>query len=966
MLPSPLKCFYGLIILARVLLAEEWSETSTFACVAPNDKWTFCNPKLSVEDRVRDLISRINDTDKANLLTARGTGGKGKHMQALPALGVPAYYWGTNCLHSLNTHECVTNSTGHKVCPSNFPSGPSFGAAFDRSLISRMATIVGQELRAMVKLGKGITPAASLDCWGPVINMNRDPRWGRNGEGGTEDAYAMGELAHSWTSGFQSPRKSLLNSSRTLLQGVLTLKHMSVNSVENTAPFRRQSFDANAKYGVNPFVLADYYLRPFKRAIQGADARGVMCSYNSVMGVPTCLSELMRDEREQWGFQGYVTSDSDSVNNAFNQHHYVRTGEEAVALALTKGQCDINSGDTYNKYLSKAIEQKVHNVSMTDVDRALFNTFKQRFDLGLFDPEASYEWPTADDVGTSESWALTLRASQEGIVLLRNDAQVLPLRKGTTVAVVGPHAKAQEVMMQPYPFRTFCASGKMDCIASPFDAIAAINGETNTQVAEGCDLFETSQAGFSAALALAKAADVVVLTLGIETCGMNPAHNLNPRSKHRCYQAGETDTYVFPDQYLELESHDRTTIQLPEVQQAFAAKVLALGKPTVIVLMNAGAVAMDTFLPKDHPAPLAIIEAFYPGPRGGEALAQGIFGLHNRWGRMPYTIYPANFTAEADMLEHDLRIAPGRTYRYNRNPTFSFGQGLSLTSWKVQVDGSTAPDCLRSLRTNLANEPCKVSLKVSNVGSLTGDIVIMAYFKNQKVATGIQRRQLDGKQLLTPLKQLFDFTRLVDVGAGASAVVTFDITAADLAEVNASSGDLISEAGDFLLSFEDGGANSLNLAAEVLGTPIVLEAFPHITPPAPSPPGPPPAARDTIQRDGKLEAGDSLTSASGTAVLEMQKNDGNLVLYSNSPTRGTKTAVWSTGLTHDHPGAHLTLQGSDGNLVLRGSDHTALWSTGTNKGAVKAVLGDDCNLVVLDSNSKTLWSTKTNCVSIVV
>ena len=179
-------------------------------------------------------------------------------MQSLPELGVPAYYWGTNCLHSLNGGSCVTNSKNETRCPSNFPSGPSFGATFNRKLIQEMANVVGQELRAQLALGLSHN---SLDCWGPVVNLNRDPRWGRNGEGGTEDAYAMGELAKAWTLGFQAPRPSLQNASRSLLQGVITLKHMAVNSLENTAPFTRHSFDANQTYGVDNFVLADYYLR---------------------------------------------------------------------------------------------------------------------------------------------------------------------------------------------------------------------------------------------------------------------------------------------------------------------------------------------------------------------------------------------------------------------------------------------------------------------------------------------------------------------------------------------------------------------------------------------------------------------------------------------------------------------------------------------------------------------------------
>ena len=182
-----------------------------------------------------------------------GRGGNGHQLQALPALGVPGYYWGTNCLHSLNGGYCVNNSKGEQRCPTNFPSGPSFGATFDRDLIHQMANAIGVELRASMVNGMSNPAAAkppSLDCWGPVVNLNRDPRWGRNGEGGTEDAYAMGELAAAWTHGFQAPRPSKSNPDHMLYQGIITLKHMAVNSLENTFPWTRHNFDANETFGV--------------------------------------------------------------------------------------------------------------------------------------------------------------------------------------------------------------------------------------------------------------------------------------------------------------------------------------------------------------------------------------------------------------------------------------------------------------------------------------------------------------------------------------------------------------------------------------------------------------------------------------------------------------------------------------------------------------------------------------------
>ena len=815
---------------------------SPFGCLPPHDHYPFCDVALPVAARVRDLLSRIDDAVKPNLMTARGRGGSGQQLQALPELGVPGYYWGTNCLHSLNGGSCVRDPASNSTrCPTNFPSGPSFAATFDRGLIRRMAAAIGVELRAMVALGVG---KPSLDCWGPVVNLNRDPRWGRNGEGGAEDAYLMGELASQWTQGFQAPRSSL-NASRKepLLQGVITLKHMAVNSLENTFPFTRHSFDANATFGVSPFVLSDYYLRPFRAAIKDGGARGIMCSYNAVLGKPTCLSPLMRNARAAWGFAGYVTSDSDSVHDAYDAHRYPPphpTAIKATALALRDGQCDVNSGDTYNDNLLLAVALRSEGLEMSDVDRALFNAFKQRFDLGLMDPKASYAWPTAADVGSPQSAALSLRASQESIVLLRNDAGLLPVRPGRRIAVVGPHAFARKVLVQPYPFSPFCPDNTEDCLVTPFEAIAALNPNASsdaawTRAAQGCDLFLPSKAGFGAALALAREADVVVLGLGIETCGMDPTHNLNPHAhggkKGTCFQEKMTPGYVFPDAYLELEAHDRTTIDLPPIQHEFAAAILALRKPTVIFLMNAGAVAIDAEVAAAS-APLAVIEAFYPGPHGGSALAQGIMGTMNAWGRLPYTIYRSNWTAAAAMTEHDLRVPPGRTYRYAapEDVLFPFGAGLSLSRFEL---AGQAPACLAQLRTTAPDEPCAVTVTVDNVGGLDGDAVVLAYFQVARSAAEWARRRGNGgrdprgNRLLQPQKQLFDFARVRDIKAGSRAAITFQITAAALAEVDEATGDLVSEPGRAVLMFDDGsGDPPLQMAAQTAGARRVLEPFP--------------------------------------------------------------------------------------------------------------------------------------------
>ena len=243
----------------------------TPACSKPFDSFPFCNTSLSVDDRIEDLLKRIPDETKPNLLTARG----GPHgLQNYSEIGVPPYYFGTNCLHSVGA-PCTPDGR----CPTNFPSGPSMAATFDREVIKGAADIVGRELRALYNLGV----AKGLDCWGPVINLNRDPRWGRNGEGGSEDPFLMGQLAASWTEGFQQGRAV---DSAGYLQGVLTLKHYVANSLDNTIVPDDITIDGQhytkgsqvTRTNVNvdvPNYMLQEYLAAFRSAAK-AGAKGMM------------------------------------------------------------------------------------------------------------------------------------------------------------------------------------------------------------------------------------------------------------------------------------------------------------------------------------------------------------------------------------------------------------------------------------------------------------------------------------------------------------------------------------------------------------------------------------------------------------------------------------------------------------------------------------------------------------------
>jgi hypothetical protein len=261
------------------------------ACTGNYSHFPFCNASMSLDERINDLLSRIPDERKPDVLTAR-------NPTPFESIGVPTYYWGTNCIQSVENGahgespknlRCVDGK-----CASHFPSPPGWMASFDAELMKEMAIVFGRELRAFYNLGA----AKGLDCWGPVINLNRDPRWGRNGEAGAEDPHLMGLYATAFTDGFQRGRpeeRSATNPSYTVhgqqgvqdgggggkllgasapaqfFQGVATLKHFDANSLEGDGKSgpNRHNFDVQ----VDNYTLADAYFPAFKVGIQQAGAR---------------------------------------------------------------------------------------------------------------------------------------------------------------------------------------------------------------------------------------------------------------------------------------------------------------------------------------------------------------------------------------------------------------------------------------------------------------------------------------------------------------------------------------------------------------------------------------------------------------------------------------------------------------------------------------------------------------------
>lgn len=784
----------SLLVLQGALAQPSYYDAGVSACVPGGgyDHFPFCDVSLPIDDRVKDLVSRIDDADKPNLLTARGHL-KNRGRQALPKLGVPSYYWGSNCIHSSMSANCTKDGR----CSTSFPSGPSWAATFDRDLMQGMANVVGRETRAFFNMGNFTDNGMNgmgLDCWGPVLNMNRDPRWGRNGEGGTEDPYLMGVLGKSWTTGLQKGD----GREKRFIQVAVTLKHFDANSLEGGSVADKFFTRHNVSANISKYLLADYYWPAFKASIRDADAKGVMCSYNSVNGRPTCTDPLMKAAREAWGFSGYVTSDSDAIGDAYvkSGHQFVKTAAEASCLGVKDGQCDIDSGNTYYDSLLDGVKEG--HCTMKDVDRALFNTFRVRFELGLFDPVHDQPlWKLgASDIQTDADKALNLRAAQSSLVLLQNSKNVLPLNPGQKVAVIGPHANASMALIQ-VDTGAVCPDAANDrwqnsrnsdesafgCVMTPYAAIKSMNAGGETHFAAGTGLFNNISGGFEGALSLAQQSDVVVLGLGITERGS---------------QGGSA--------YNEREAHDRDSIDLPTVQKQLAKALIALGKPTVVFLLNGGMVAADELLHDSQEKPVALIEAFYPGMEGARALAQSMFGQANRWGKMPYTVYTHDWTKSNSMLDHD--VTHKRTYRYGADAVIPFGFGLSLTKFTLQLQASPGDQIdIRESKT--------YTVVVSNKGPLDGDEVVMAYFHPIKV--GLPQH---------PVKSLFDFKR-VTVAAGHQTTVSFVVTQ-DTIILATADGDLVRAPGDYKLTFENGVGQVLNAELQLTGNQVVVDPFPTV------------------------------------------------------------------------------------------------------------------------------------------
>ena len=582
----------------------------------------------------------------------------------------------------------------------------------------------------------------------PMVDIARDPRWGRVMEGAGEDPYLGSCIARARVQGFQG--KKLGDTDAVMA----CAKHFAAYGAA-IGGRDYNSVDMSLR------TLWEVYLPPF-RAAEAAGAATFMTSFNDLNGIPaTGNAYLLRDVlKEKWGFKGFVVSDWGAVGEMI-PHGFVKDSREAALAAVTAG-CDMDmESRSYIRELAGLVREG--KVSVALIDDAVRRILTKKFELGLFEDPYRY----SDAARAAKQWnnAAHLDAgrvmAEKSIVLLRNEGQLLPLKKGGTIALIGPLVRS---VRENLGFWSFDWPDDSSRIVSPWEGISEKAGNgTKLLYASGCGLTDTSRAGFAEAVEVARQADVVIMDVG-ETRDM----------------AGEAKS--------------RSNIHLPGVQEELIRAIQATGKP-VVVMISAGRPLVFGWTAEHVPA---ILYTWWLGTEAGKAMADVLFGDYNPSGKLPMSfprsegqipIYYAHFsTGRPAKNESDVFYVSAYTDLHN-DPQYPFGYGLSFTSFSYS-------DLTLSASSFKPGGSLTATVTLTNTGRYDGRETVQWYIRD-KVGSVVR-----------PVKELKGFQQ-VDLKAGESKKISFTIKADDLRFYNDKL-QYIFEPGDFTVYV---GGNSRDVKA---------------------------------------------------------------------------------------------------------------------------------------------------------
>jgi beta-glucosidase len=636
-----------------------------------------------------------------------------KYLVEQTRLGIPAI------LHDEGCHGFRT------IGATSFPVPIGIACSWDPQLVEAIYGVVAGEMRA-----RGVSHAL---C--PIVDICRDPRWGRTDETMGEDPYLNGKLGAAMVRGLQGSATGVIAAGHV----AATLKHFAghgepeggINRAPNDVPLRE---------------MYDAVLVPFRVAINDAHPAAVMPAYTEVNGIPAhdnqwLLREVLRNE---WGFDGVVASDYGGIEQLFQVHHVAADMADAAAEAMTAGVDIDNSGGEAYLNLPDLVRQG--RLSEGVLDQAVRHVLRLKFELGLFENPYGDVDKAMQLAGLDSSKALALKSAKESIVLLKNDGPILPLAKDKykTIAVIGPNAASA---------RLGSYSGDPLYKVSILDGIKNKVGAGAVVYSEGCKIItnlpessmqawrqaipsdqptdEQNRTSIAAAVDTAKLADLIVLVLG-------------------------ENEVISREAWGQDHLGDRSSLDLPGAQNDLADAMFALGKPVIVYLMNGRPLAIPRIVQRAD----AVFEGWYMGQETGNAVADVLFGDVNPSGKLTITV--PRSTGQIPMY-YDAKPS-ARQYNYvdeSNQPLFPFGFGLSYTTFSYSDPILSSPTMSKDGRVT-------VSVTVTNTGPMAGDEIVQFYI--HQVVGSVTR----------PVEELRGFQRIT-LAAGASQTVTFNVDKQTLA-----------------------------------------------------------------------------------------------------------------------------------------------------------------------------------------
>ena len=731
------------------------------------------NPKLSVEQRVNDLVSRMTLQEKVGQLRCTLAWNyytiKGKNVEPSElftkdiAEGQIGMLWGTyradpwtqkSLENGLNPElaakagnalqKYVIEHTrlgiplflaeeaphGHMAIGTTvFPTGFGMAATWNPALIEKTGEVIGQEIRLQ---GGHIS-------YGPVLDLAREPRWSRVEETMGEDPVLAGELGAAMVKGLGG--------------GILSKPYSTIATLKHFIGYGTTEAGQNGGITIaGARELQESFLPPFKKAIN-AGALSVMTSYNSLDGIPsTCSKALLTDLlRTQWGFNGFVVSDLYSIDGIHGTHRVAETKQQAGVMALKAG-VDADLGALAFGRLEDAVQKGM--VTEAEIDVAVKRILKMKFEMGLFEHPYVDAAQAKQLVRSDNNKAVALQVAREVITLLKNQNNVLPLSKTQKVLVCGPNADNVYNMLGDYT-----APQEDGNVKTILAGIRSKLPASQVTYVKGCAVRDTTASNIAEAVAAAKEADVVVVAVGGSSAR-------DFKTSYKETGAAVTDSKTISDMDCG-EGFDRATLTPLGHQMQLLKALNATGKPLVVVYIEGR--PMDKSWAAQHAD--ALLTAYYPGQEGGTAIADVLFGDYNPAGRLPVSV-PAN-VGQIPVYYNKKPPMPHDYVEMSARPLYAFGYGLSYTTFKY--------DDLNIEETG--DTQFKVTFNVTNTGDMDGDEVVQLYLHDEFASTA------------QPMMQLKKFSRIF-IPKGETKQVSFTLEAEDLEIVDQEMNHVV-ETGDF-------------------------------------------------------------------------------------------------------------------------------------------------------------------------